>query len=80
MGREKKRERKQTKRERKGEIERVDGAWAKWMIGMREGTCSDEHWVLYVSDESLNSTETSIKLSVNQLGFFLKNWKNKYIK
>ena len=31
---------------------------------IKEGTC-DEHWVLYVSDESLNSTpETNIALSV----------------
>ena len=36
------------------------GGWAKWVIGIKEGTC-DEHWVLYVSDESLNSTpETNI--------------------
>ena len=31
------------------------GSWARWLMGMKEGTC-DEHWVLYVSDESLNST------------------------
>ena len=24
--------------------------------GIKEGTCYDEHWVWYVSDESLNST------------------------
>ena len=31
----------------------------------KEGTC-DEHWVLYVSDESLNSTpKTNITLYVN---------------
>ena len=29
--------------------------WAKWEIGIKEGTC-DEHWVLYISDESPNST------------------------
>ena len=40
--------------------------WAKWDMGIKEGT-RDEHWVLYaVSDESLNSTpETSITLYVN---------------
>ena len=32
------------------------GGWAKWVMGIKEGTCWDEHWVLYVSDESLNST------------------------
>ena len=33
----------------------LDGWWAKG------GTCCDEHWVLYVSNESLNSTpETKI--------------------
>ena len=36
-------------------------------MGIKEGTC-DEHWVLYVSDESLNSTpETNIILYVNYL-------------
>ena len=34
--------------------------------GIKEGTCWDEHWVLYVSDESLNSTpETNITLYGN---------------
>ena len=38
------------------------GGWAKWAMGINEGTC-DEHWVLYVSDESLNSTsETNIAM------------------
>ena len=31
------------------------GGWAKWVMGIKEGTCV-KHWVLYVSDESLNST------------------------
>ena len=26
------------------------------MMGIKEGTCGEEHWVLYVSDESLNFT------------------------
>ena len=35
-------------------------------MDIKEGTCYDEHWVLYVSDESLNSTsETNIALYVN---------------
>ena len=37
-----------------------------WVMGIKEGTYSDEHWVLYVSDKSLNSTpETIIILYVN---------------
>ena len=35
-------------------------------MGIKEGTWFDEHWVLYVSDESLNSiSETNTKLYVN---------------
>ena len=42
----------------------MGGRWARWVMGIKEGTC-DEQWVLYVSDESLNSTpETNIALSV----------------
>ena len=38
---------------------------ARWGMGIKEGTCG-EHWILYVSDESLNSTsETIITLDVN---------------
>ena len=38
--------------------------WAKWVMGI-ESTC-EEHWVLYVSDESINSVpETNITLYVN---------------
>lgn len=40
--------------------------WATWMIGSKEGTCCDEHWVFYVSNESLNSTsEINRTLYVN---------------
>ena len=39
----------------------VGGGWGKWVIGIKEGNCYDQHWVLYVSDESLNSIpETNI--------------------
>ena len=39
--------------------------WARQVMGTMEGTC-DEHWVLYVSYESLNSTpETNIALYVS---------------
>ena len=45
------------------------GGGAKWVMGINEGTRRDEHQVLYVSDESLNSTpEIIIALYVNQLG------------
>ena len=30
--------------------------WSKWVKGIREDTCWDEYWVLYVADESLDST------------------------
>ena len=38
---------------------------ARWVVGIKDSTC-DELWVLYVSDESLNSTpETNTALCVN---------------
>ena len=41
------------------------GGWARWVRGIEEGACYDEHSVLYVSDESLNSApETNIALYV----------------
>ena len=37
--------------------------WARWVKGIKEGTCYGNSWVLYVSDKSLNSTpETNIAL------------------
>lgn len=43
----------------------VGRGYAKWVIGIKEGTC-DEHEVLHVSDESQNSTpETNITLYIN---------------
>jgi len=54
------------------------GSWgmgvkeARWVMGTKEGTC-DEHWVLYISDKSLDSTpETNTALHVNYLKFKLK--------
>ena len=42
------------------------GGWARQMMDIKEGTCHVEHWVLHVSDESLNSIlETKIALYVN---------------
>ena len=38
---------------------RVDGGArerGKWVMGTEEGTCWDEHWVLYVNDEPWEST------------------------
>ena len=34
----------------------LGGGWAKWVMGIKEDTCWDEHWVLYVSDKSLGCT------------------------
>ena len=43
------------------------GGWVKWVMGI-EGTCWDEHWVLYVSDELLGSTpEANTTLHVNKV-------------
>ena len=45
----------------------ADGGWARWGMGIKEGTC-DEHWVLYVSNESLDSTsETGVPAWLSQL-------------
>ena len=49
------------------------GGWAKWVRGIREDTCWDEHWVLYVGGESLDSTpEIIIALYANELGYNFK--------
>ena len=46
--------------------------WDRWAMGIKEGTC-DEYWVLYVSEESMNSTpETNTGLHVKYLKFKLK--------
>ena len=56
--------------------------WAKWALGNKEGPCWDEHWVLSVNDESLNSiSEVVNMLYVNQLGYkFLKSNENNNLK
>ena len=47
-------------------MEGSGGGWAKWVTSIKEGTCPVEHWVSYVSDESLNSTlEIIITLYIN---------------
>ena len=44
----------------------VGGRWARWVMVIKEGTSYEEHWLLYVSDESLNSTsETNIVVYVD---------------
>lgn len=41
------------------------GEWARWEMGIKEGTCYDEYWVLYVSGESQNCTlEINIALYI----------------
>ena len=42
------------------------GGWVKWVIGIKEGTFRDEHWVSHVRDKSLGSTpEGKTTLYVN---------------
>ena len=41
---------------------------AKWVMGVKESICYDEHWVLQVSNESLNSTPKQ------RLHYMLTNW------
>ena len=46
--------------------EEVDRSWGKWVMALQDDACCDEPWVVYVSDESLNSTpETNITLYAN---------------
>lgn len=44
--------RKQTEGYRKEGLE----GWGNQMMGIKEGTCGDEPWVLYVTNGSLNTT------------------------
>ena len=40
--------------------------WGKRVMGIKEGTCWDEHWLLYVRDGSLGSIpEAKTTLYVN---------------
>ena len=32
----------------------------RWVMGIKEDTCCDEHWVLDLNDKSLNSTPETI--------------------
>ena len=42
--------------ENKLRVDRGVGERGKWVTGIEEGTCWDEHWVLYVSNEPREST------------------------
>ena len=42
-----------------------EGGMEKWVMGIEEGTCLNDHWVLYVSDESWESTEAKTILYVS---------------
>ena len=60
------------------------GERGKWVMGIEEGTCCDEYWVLYVSDEPQESTpktkSTLYTLYVGQFDnklYFKKSTKNK---
>lgn len=42
------------------------GEWGKGVMGIKEDSCYDKYWVLYVSDNSLNTTAgTNIILYFN---------------
>ena len=41
------------------------GGWVKWVMGIEEGTFWEEHWVSYVRDELLGSTEAKTTQYVN---------------
>ena len=44
----------------------VMGGWVKWVMSIKKAPFWDEHWVLYVRDESLDSTpEAKTTLYVN---------------
>ena len=50
-------------------------------MGIKEGICCDEHWVLYVSDESLNSTPARVNIHyvANWLEFFFSFFFSVYL-
>ena len=44
----------------------MGGGWAKWVMGIKEDTCWDEHWVLDIGNVSVESTpEIIIALYAN---------------
>ena len=51
---------------------KVQGGWAKWVMGIKEGTCWHEHWLGVISKWGImnfSTPETIITLYVNYLGF-----------
>lgn len=47
--------------------------YKQWVMGIKEGTFWDEHWVSYIRDETLGFTpEAKTTLYVNYLEFKLK--------
>ena len=50
------------------------GERGKWVMGIEEDTCWDEHWVLYVGDESWESTPIT-KSTLHTL--YVKQFDNK---
>ena len=36
-----------------------EGRWGNWVMGIKKGMWCDEHWVLYATDESLNTTSNT---------------------
>lgn len=47
--------------------------WAREAMCIKESNCCDECWVLYVSDELMNSTAENQYCIICQLNKFLKN-------
>ena len=46
----------------------MDGGWGNWVMGIKEGTWCNEHWVLYTPDLLLNTTsETNDVLYVGYI-------------
>ena len=43
----------------------VGGGWARWVMGIKEGVCCDEHWVLFVNSKLNSTPETNLTLYVN---------------
>lgn len=44
----------------------MGGGQGNWVMGIKEGAGCIEHWVLYLSDKSLNSTsQTNTTLNIN---------------
>ena len=56
--------------------------WAKWVRGIQEDTCWDEHWVLYIGDKSVDSTpEIIVALYTNlDVNFKINNYFKKLFK